>query len=216
MKIKYYLIILGVLVAGVIGFGIYQSQEPTAYYLPTATSTEVQAVSPVATPTNHIAPENLYPDENLTPGKVDTTDIKVLTDRYPCPKSLNKATCSYSEAFRYVPISEKDQVCKEYPKNCAVKHEIDHFIPIALGGSNDIKNLWAQPETNFWNGINYGFRQKDQLEVLLIAKVKVGELSPEDADICLVSDWIRCFQKYIKPENMGLINYSDGEDEVEN
>jgi hypothetical protein len=30
--------------------------------------------------------------------------------------------------------------------------EIDHFFPLCAGGSNDITNLWFQPETNVWNG----------------------------------------------------------------
>ncbi|HEY7390291.1 MAG TPA: hypothetical protein VH640_17370 [Bryobacteraceae bacterium] len=45
-----------------------------------------------------------------------------------------------------------------------MRGEIDHFFPLCAGGSNDITNLWFQPENNVWNGKNYGFREKDDLE----------------------------------------------------
>ena len=44
--------------------------------------------------------------------------------------------------------------------------EIDHFFPICAGGSDDITNLWLQPETNVWNGRNYGYHEKDDLEAM--------------------------------------------------
>jgi hypothetical protein len=42
--------------------------------------------------------------------------------------------------------------------------EIDHFFPLCAGGSDDITNLWFQPATNVWNGKNYGYHEKDDLE----------------------------------------------------
>ncbi|HEX4277367.1 MAG TPA: hypothetical protein VHZ74_18550 [Bryobacteraceae bacterium] len=42
---------------------------------------------------------------------------------------------------------------------------LDHFIPLWAGGSSDLTNLRFQPETNLWNGRNYGYHEKDDLEV---------------------------------------------------
>jgi hypothetical protein len=81
-------------------------------------------------------------------------------------------------------------VCKEYPDSCKVVHEIDHFCPLALGGTNDIKNLWAKPEQNLWNGQDFGFHTKDKLETLLAARMKSGKITPKDTQAYIIEDWI--------------------------
>jgi hypothetical protein len=32
-----------------------------------------------------------------------------------------------------------------------VAYELDHLIPLELGGSNDLRNLWPQPFEGEWN-----------------------------------------------------------------
>ena len=39
--------------------------------------------------------------------------------------------------------------------------EVDHFIPLEIGGSNDLTNLWPEPAAP-----TPGFHQKDQFENL--------------------------------------------------
>jgi hypothetical protein len=50
---------------------------------------------------------------------------------------------------------------------------IDHFIPLWAGGSSDLTNLRFQPETNLWNGRNYGSHEKDDLEVWICREINI-------------------------------------------
>lgn len=142
-------------------------------------------------------PDYLYPNPKLTPGKVDTAKLSDLLAKYLCQKRM----CTYSEAHRNVSSSEKNEVMAKYGVNST--GEIDHFIPLGLGGSNDISNLWPQPEHNIWNGTDYGFRKKDRLETYLINEVKDSHISPVDAQECIRADWIMCYYKYINDDVFG-------------
>jgi len=77
-------------------------------------------------------------------------------------------TCTYSEDHRNVGKATRDSVYAEYKVPAAERKsqhgEVDHFWPLCAGGSNDLKNLWYQPEENELNKENLGFNEKDWLE----------------------------------------------------
>lgn len=140
----------------------------------------------------HIAPDYLYPDPKLTPGKIATSDFKELTS------TVNGLT--YSKNHRVTPQSMKNQVCKEYPVNCKgnPRPEVDHFVPLALGGADDALNLWEEPDTIMWNGQDWGYHTKDKLEAYMIIQMKKGKIAPKDAQNCIMNDWVSCYKQYIK------------------
>jgi hypothetical protein len=90
----------------------------------------------------------------------------------------------------------RDKVYAEYGRTrgpgCC---EVDHLIPLELGGSNDMKNLWPQPDDP-----RPGDAEKDSLENDLHARVCKGEMSLADAQKCIVSNWVECWEKYVVPE----------------
>ena len=88
--------------------------------------------------------------------------------------------------------SQKTGACVDGSPSCC---EVDHLIPLELGGSNDIKNLWPQPDNP-----RPGDGEKDQLENDLHARVCKGELSLADAQRCIASNWVDCWKKYVVPE----------------
>lgn len=135
----------------------------------------------------HIAPDALYPNQSFTPGKADTLSFANLT------KSYNGQT--YSQSHRSVNSSEKKTICAEYPSNCDGHQEIDHFYPLCAGGSNDISNLWAEPEHLIWNGEDWGFHRKDRLEAYLCIHIKKGEIDPHIAFQKLTSDWVKYYKE---------------------
>lgn len=156
----------------------------------------VDASSPGGS-TAHIGPPRLYPDPSLTPGWADTLKVEDLTKRYTenCPSG--KTSCTYSQAHRNVPRSVHTQVYDEYSVPQAKRNiengEVDHFQPLCAGGANELKNLWYQPETNDWNGKDFGFHAKDKLEAYVCAQIKAGKLDPKDAYGRMTSDWVKFY-----------------------
>jgi hypothetical protein len=79
-----------------------------------------------------VAPRYLYPDRALTPGQAETFSAAAILHRYKCPRRVKKkknATCTYSQAHRYVPDSVKNAVYaaydKLYPGLAAYCHALD-------------------------------------------------------------------------------------------
>ena len=142
----------------------------------------------------------LYPNPSLTRGKADTLNASDLSRAWPCPPKVRKSRCSYSQANRAVPATVKRRVYAEYsvdPKNHPLG-EIDHLIRSCAGGSNDITNLWFQPATNVWNGKNYGFHEKDELEAWICQQIKANRLDPREAFDKMTTDWVKYYDE-VKP-----------------
>jgi hypothetical protein len=102
---------------------------------------------------------------------------------------------SYAKKVRAVPAWLKRQAYAEYgiTQYKAGDYEVDHLIPLSLGGSNSIRNLWPQSsKTSPWNSY-----VKDALESKLNKLVCVGQLVLKTAQTKIVSNWIEAYQKYV-------------------
>lgn len=123
------------------------------------------------------------PDAMLTPGVarpgVTAADL--------CP-------VAHTRALRNVPRGEKKRVYAEYgidPYGPGSPFEVDHLIPLLIGGANDIGNLWPEPfGTQPWNA-----RVKDRLEDRLHALVCAGTVTLQDAQHDIATDWIAAYKK---------------------
>jgi hypothetical protein len=92
-----------------------------------------------------------------------------------------------TSAIRNVPQSEKFAVEKEYglePAFYGRTIEIDHIVPLELGGSNSLVNLFPEPGAGTAN-----YRVKDRLENRLRELVCAGTLSLGTARVRIVSNW---------------------------
>lgn len=97
----------------------------------------------------------------------------------------------YARQARAVPASEKRQVFAEYgvtPQR-GERFEIDHLIPLELGGSNDRRNLWPQPFAGAWTA-----GQKDRLENALHRELCQGQEPLSQAQEEIQQDWIAAYQ----------------------
>ena len=68
--------------------------------------------------------------------------------------------------------------------------EVDHLIPLELGGDNSIANLWpeaAEPTP--------GFHEKDRVENYLHRRVCEGAMSLADAQRQVATDWVRVWRQ---------------------
>jgi len=122
-----------------------------------------------------------YPDPACTPG---VTIASVTKDQVCTP--------GYSKTVRNVPDSEKKNDYAEYgiSHHATGEYEVDHFISLELGGSNDISNLFpeaANPAP--------GFHEKDKVENYLHAQVCSGAISLNEAQREIATDWYAVYQR---------------------
>jgi hypothetical protein len=108
-----------------------------------------------------------------------------------------QATCGHSKAHRG-PMSHarRDEILTRYglPPGTHPDYEIDHLIPLCLGGSDDPSNLWPEPRRSIepkWNA-----EAKDRLERFMCDIVCSGQLDIETAQEDITKDWIAAYHKY--------------------
>jgi len=112
-------------------------------------------------------PTPILPDPKLTPG-----DAFEVTAQDLCVPG-------YTKKARDVPAEMKREVYEEYgvTSHGSGDYEVDHLIPLELGGSNSIKNLWPESHrTSPWNP-----QVKDRLEGKLHELVCSGQLDLKTA-----------------------------------
>ena len=76
----------------------------------------------------------------------------------------------------------------------APEYELDHIVPLALGGHpRQLDNLQLQP----WDGEN-GAKRKDRLEAKLQCLVCSGEVPLETAQQAIYDDWPAAYHRYAR------------------
>jgi len=124
------------------------------------------------------------PDSACTPGAI-------------FPNATVQQICGYGYAssVRNVPFSEKDQAYAEYGiyHHYSGQYEVDHLVPLELGGSNDIANLWPEAASP-----TPGFHQKDEVENYLHDQVCSGGMSLKDAQKQIASSWLTVYNRMPK------------------
>ncbi len=103
----------------------------------------------------------------------------------------------YTKKVRNVPAEMKREVYEEYgiTSHGPGDYEVDHLIPLELGGSNSIKNLWPESHrTSPWNA-----QVKDRLESKLHELVCSGQLDLKTAQQAIASNWIEAYKLYVSP-----------------
>ena len=121
------------------------------------------------------------PDPKLTPG---ATVLLSPEDVCRVPSEKNKA----------VPVALRKKVFEAYGIAHAEPraYEVDYLITPALGGADDIHNLWPQSYSDtVWNA-----RVKDDLEDHLRTLVCDGKLDLATAQKEIASNWIDAYKKY--------------------
>ena len=132
----------------------------------------------------HIVPVS-FPEPSLTPGVAAGVNRDQICESIP-PKN------------RIVPASLQRRVFEEYGIAGAEPraYEVDYLITPALGGADDIRNLWPQSYSSaVWNA-----RVKDALEDRLHDLVCDGRLDLATAQRDISSDWIAAYKKYFETD----------------
>ncbi len=158
-----------------------------------------------ATFLSHSAPLAPSPTKTVVLGQQTKTTNCLVQGKLPdpdcTPGALTGATkdqiCTpgYSKTVRNVTIQTKDEVYREYgiATHTTGEYEIDHYISLELGGSNDISNLWpesADPRP--------GFHEKDQVENYLHDQVCQGQISLDQAQQLISHNWLDVYNSISK------------------
>jgi hypothetical protein len=127
----------------------------------------------------------IRPDPRLTPGAVMTTDPSVVC--HP----------GYAMTVRHTSGRLKHHIYVEYGLDRRGGHyEVDHLIPLSIGGSDVAENLWPQSyETTPWNA-----EVKDRLEWKLLHLVCHGDVPMDQAQHEIARDWIAAYRMYCPTE----------------
>ena len=89
---------------------------------------------------------------------------------------------------------QRDQALERYGKRPEdFTGELDHLIPISLGGTNDPDNLWPIPASK-----DMGPEQKKALDAKLHELVCNKTVKLKDAQDSIKKDWVKAYNEYVK------------------
>jgi hypothetical protein len=116
------------------------------------------------------------PDPILTPGATDLTVTQANIHQTIC-------TRGYTSTVRNVSTQTKSAVYAEYhiAQPDKRRYVIDHRVPLEIGGSNDSRNVWPEPERDA--------EQKDRIENLGHALVCEGTIPLATAQTLFEIEW---------------------------
>jgi len=139
-------------------------------------------LSVVVAATSAMAEDSILPLPALTPGAILTTDVTAI------------CRPGYSKTIRHTSGKLKHQVYLEYGiDNGSGHYEIDHLIPLGIGGADKRDNLWPENrDTQPWNA-----GLKDRLESYLHLEVCARRIEVGVAQKAIAADWVATYRQYL-------------------
>jgi anti-sigma factor RsiW len=124
------------------------------------------------------------PNSRLTPGAA------VLASRQAVCSQANVKNKAVSAALQKR-VFEEYGIAEAEPR----AYEVDYLVTPALGGADDVRNLWPHSYSAVWNA-----RVKDELEDRLREMVCGGSLDLTEAQREIAENWIAAYKKYFHTE----------------
>ena len=131
------------------------------------------------------ADSTIVPDPVLTPGQVRTANIGEI-----CSQGTRQ--------LRHCDRERDDHIMAEYglPAGPHPDFEIDHLVPLGIGGADSDANLWPEPRRSIepqWNA-----ETKDRLERKLRDLVCSGQLDVREAQRMTADGWVDACGRFFR------------------
>lgn len=111
-------------------------------------------------------------------------------------KANQERVCAEGFEASAEPIAkwQRDQALERYGRRSSeFTGELDHLIPVSLGGTNDPDNLWPLPSNK-----DMGPAEKKALEEKLHQMVCANSMSLKAAQDAIKKNWVKAFNEYVK------------------
>lgn len=153
------------------------------------TSTYFQSWQEPADGSCHPSTSNGYPlpDAQCTPGGINSTvTLSVMQAgwRTRCIRD-----CEESQARKHVAYSWYQIANPQHNSGSNQMCELDHLVPLELGGADGLGNIWPQCGPDDATLKNRYFKLKDRVENYLADEVKAGRMPLDAAQRGIASDW---------------------------
>ena len=130
------------------------------------------------------ADSGILPDPTITPGAVRTINVGEV-----CSTSARE--------LRHWSRDRDDRIMAEYglPGGAHPQYEVDHLVPLCLGGADADANLWPEPRRSIeptWNA-----ERKDELEARMCSLVCSGQLDAAAAQHMIAEDWTAAYGRFV-------------------
>jgi hypothetical protein len=169
----------------------------------TTTAPTVSTAGTVTRPGScHAGDGGFLPDGTCTPGATDSRVSQADIASTICRSG-------YTATIR-PPVSVTEPIKRERMAAYGVSaplsaYELDHLIPLELGGASTTANLWPEPLTG-----TRGAQRKDDLENALRSQVCSGAVPLAVAQLAIASNWESAYQTFVGSPS--LLNAGRGAD----
>ena len=132
-------------------------------------------------------PPGVLPRHEFTPGAIDPRVTQSNIRSTICRRGYTK---SVRPPFEYT-NAMKHRLMRVYGVRGSIHdYELDHLIPLELGGCPDCEaNLWPEPRNVF-----PGASEKDEVESYLHAQVCSGAMPLAEAQRAIAADWYAVYR----------------------
>lgn len=138
------------------------------------------------------------PDPRCTPGGVvPHLDAEVLRDGRWRTKCIRN--CQSSEKQKHIAYIWYGLVAPAVNNGADQICELDHLVPLELGGADGLGNIWPQCGPDERTLKSRYFKQKDLVENYLAGEVRADRMSLDEAQRGIAADWTQYLDAVHRP-----------------
>lgn len=171
--------------------GTTNPETPTPAVLSVGVTPQVSFGNPVKT--TGCKSNGVLPDSGCTPGAVDQNVTAQNEGNTICSTGYTSSVRPPSSETNKIKVAQLEAYGFTGPMS---DYELDHLISLELGGDPiSVANLWPEPYNVQVDGKQMGAREKDKVENYLHKAVCNGEITLEEAQYEIATDWTAVYYR---------------------